>query len=88
MAGRNGGPTPPGPAPCSLLDPKFNEHNPHYGQFGLGLDTGEGPTRTTANSLSTSTQAWAGWRGVGPVVRVMPSEPDGGVLPGGRTYTS
>jgi hypothetical protein len=28
------------------------------------------------------------WRGEGPVVRVMPSEPDGGVLPGGRTYTS
>lgn len=28
------------------------------------------------------------WRGVGPVVRVMPSEPDGGVLPGGRSYTS
>ena len=26
------------------------------------------------------------WQGCGPVVRVMPSEPDGGVLPGGRTY--
>ena len=26
------------------------------------------------------------WQGQGPVVKVMPSEPDGGVLPGGRPY--
>ncbi|QJD29277.1 methanol/ethanol family PQQ-dependent dehydrogenase [Methylococcus geothermalis] len=31
-----------GPDEDLLLDPKFNEHNPHYGQFGLGLQTWEG----------------------------------------------
>ncbi|MDF9391482.1 MULTISPECIES: methanol/ethanol family PQQ-dependent dehydrogenase [Methylococcus] len=31
-----------GPDEDLLLDSKFNEHNPHYGQFGLGLQTWEG----------------------------------------------
>ncbi len=31
-----------GPDDDLLLDEKFNSHNPHYGQFGLGLKTWEG----------------------------------------------
>lgn len=31
-----------GPDEDLLLDPKFNQHNPHYGQFGLGQKTWEG----------------------------------------------
>ncbi len=49
----------------------------------------QGPAQHPVQAMGTRgvlTVPVSYWQGCGPVVRVMPSEPDGGVLPGGRTY--